>query len=161
MSLTDSQTPTSPPQGSEQGPEPEIDDASAVYRMIPVGSCEVIDGQWEFQSAAFDNASPLTFGGRDDEMSVILSDKLAALKRVPERLPLETPCAGDPESWGVARLNVGFLRSKEDQEVLRSPTDDERAHGDVRGKKGYKRRRRLKQHAEWVIRPEKDPSTSS
>jgi hypothetical protein len=54
-------------------------------------------------------------------------------------------------------LQVGFLRNDEKQEVLRTPNDDEPAHGDVRGAKNPKRRRRLKEHAEWVIRPALQP----
>ena len=137
--------------------EAPVADETDVYRLIPVASCDVIDGQWEFQSGAFDNSTPLRDGERDDEMSVVLQDTLAALDRLPERLPIETPCSGDPELWGVARLNIGFLRKDEEQEIIRSPKEDEPAHGDVRGTKNTKRRRRLKKHAEWVIRPSKDP----
>lgn len=129
--------------------------------MIPVAACDVVDGRWEFQSGAFDNSTPLHEGERDDEMSVVLEDALAAMERVPELLPVETPCSGNPELWGVARLNVGFLRNEEEQEILRSPKDDEPAHGDVRGTKNTKRRRRLKKHAEWVARPQKDPDSLS
>lgn len=125
--------------------------------MIPVGSCAAVDGQWEFQSAAFDNATPLHEQEHPHDMSVVLSDALEGLGRVPENLPIETPCAGDPELWGVARLEVGFLRHEEEQEILRTPEEDEPAHGDVRGVKNTKRRRRLKKHAEWVIQPAKRP----
>jgi hypothetical protein len=138
-------------------PEAPVADDTDVYRLIPVGSCDVVDGQWEFQSGAFDNSTPLVEDEPDDEMSVVLQDTLSALKRIPERLPVETPCSGNPELWGVAKLNVGFLRNDEMQEIVRSPKDDEPAHGDVRGTKNTKRRRRLKKHAEWVIRPSKTP----
>lgn len=132
-------------------------DDGCVYRLIPVGSCDVIDGRWEFQSGAFDNASPLNDDESPLDMSVVLDDALDALSRLPERLPIETPCAGEPELWGVAVLKVGYLRNEEDQEIRRTPKDDEPAHGDVRGVKNTRRRRRLKQHAEWVIRPALQP----
>jgi hypothetical protein len=135
-----------------------VGDQADVYRMIPVGSCDAVDGRWVFQSGAFDNSTPLNDKERDDEMSVVLQDTLAALNRVPHDLPEETPCAGAPELWGVARLNVGFLRNDHEQEILRTPNDDELAHGDVRGSKTPKRRKRLKKHAEWVIEPAKPPA---
>lgn len=134
-----------------------MEDETDVYRMVPVGSCDVVDGRWAFQSGAFDNSTPEHDGERDDEMSVVLQDTLMALDRVPEDLPQETPCAGDRELWGVAKLNVGFLRDKQEQEIIRSPTNDEPAHGDVRGGKAPARRKRLKKHAEWVVEPAKRP----
>jgi hypothetical protein len=130
-----------------------VPDDGRVYRLVPVGACSVVEGQWEFQSGAFDNASPLTDGESPLDMSVVLGDVLASLDRSPKRLPVETPCAGKPELWGVAVLRVGYLRHEESQEILRTPNDDEPAHGDVRGVKNSPRRRRLKKHAEWVIRP--------
>jgi hypothetical protein len=134
-----------------------VPDDGYVFRLIPVGSCDVVDGQWEFQSGAFDNASPLSDDESSLDMSVALGDALEALGRLPEHLPIETPCAGRPELWGVAMLQIGYLRNKEDQEILRTRQDDELAHGDVRGVKNTKRRRRLKKHAKWVIRPALQP----
>lgn len=134
-----------------------MDDETLVYRLVPVASCDAVDGEWEFQSGAFDNATPLTDDESPDDMSVVLGDALEADDRVPERLPFETTCAGDPELWGVAVLQVGFLRKDEEQEVLRTPKQDELAHGDVRGTKNTKRRRRLKKHARWVVQPAKRP----
>lgn len=132
-------------------------DDGRVYRLVPVGACNVVDGQWEFQSGAFDNASPLYDHESPLDMSVALGDTLESLGRSPERLPVETPCAGEPELWGVAVLQAGYLCKDEEQEILRTPQDDEPAHGDVRGVKNTKRRRRLKKHAEWVIRPAQQP----
>jgi hypothetical protein len=134
-----------------------VPDDGCVYRLIPVGACSIVEGQWEFQSGAFDNASPLSNSDSALDMSVVLGDVLASLGRSPESLPVETPCAGEPDLWGVAVLQAGYLRSEEEQEILRTPQDDEPAHGDVRGVKNTKRRRRLKKHAEWVIRPELQP----
>jgi len=134
-----------------------VDDDGDVYRLVKVDACQAVDGRWEFQSSAFDNSTPLHDAERDDEMSVVLEDTLSALDRVPENLPVETPCPGDPELWGVARLNVGFLRNDEEQEILRTPNDDEPAHGDVRGRKNAGRRKRLKKHARWVVEPQVTP----
>ena len=127
-----------------------------VYRLIPVSWCDVIDGRWEFQSGAFDNATPEGEHESPDDMSVVLGDTLAGLHRVPEELPADTVWASD--EWGVAALQAGFVRHQEDQELLRTPKDDELAHGDVRGKKGHNRRRRLKKHATWIVRPATPPS---
>jgi hypothetical protein len=134
-----------------------VDDETLVYRLIPVSSCDVIDGRWEFQSGAFDNSTPLVEGERDDEMSVILGDTLEAVERTPDALPVETPCSGSPELWGVAKLRAGFLREDLKQSLHRTPKDDEPAHGDVRGAKNPKRRKKLKRHAEWVVEPQVPP----
>lgn len=129
-----------------------------VYRLIPVSACDAVDGRWEFQSGAFDNATPIADGERDDDMSVVLGDTLEALARVPEALPEETACAGTPELWGVAELNVGFLRDEVKQSIHRTPNDHEPAHGDVRGAKNPKRRKKLKRHAKWVVEPRLPPA---
>ena len=127
-----------------------------VYRLIPVWWCDVIEGQWEFQSGAFDNATPEHEHESPDDMSVVLDDTLGALHRTPEALPTDTSWAGD--QWGVAALEASFLRHSEEQELRRTPEDEEPAHGDVRGKKGHKRRRRLKRQATWVVRPAAPPN---
>jgi hypothetical protein len=91
-------------------------------------------------------------------MSVVLGDTLSAFGRQPSGLPAESVvCAGAPEDWGVAVLEVAFLRQSEEQEILRTPEDAEPAHGDVRGTKGSGRRKRLKAHADWVIQPARPP----
>ena len=130
-----------------------VDDDTLVYRLVPVDSCDAVGGRWQFQSGAFDNSTPVRDDERDDEMSVVLGDTLEALNRIPERLPIETPCSDEPERWGVAKLNTGFLRNEVAQDIVRSPKDDELAHGDVRGAKNPKRRKKLKKHAEWVVEP--------
>lgn len=129
-------------------------DEVLVYRFVPVWWCDVIDGQWEFQSGAFDNASPEDPDESPDDMSVVLGDTLAALARVPSELA-HTPLRGD--KWGVAVLEVRYLRHEEQQDLRRTPNDIEQAHGDVRGKKNGKRRKRLKAHADWVVRPAAPP----
>jgi hypothetical protein len=110
-----------------------------------------VDGAWEFQSGAFDNATPESDEEPKDDMSIVLGDTLLDLGRAPEALPTDTPWAD--ERWGVACLEARFLRHEEDQELLRTPIEDEPAHGDVRGKKNQNRRRRIKAHATWVVRP--------
>ena len=134
-----------------------VDDGTLVYRLIPVSLCDAVDGRWEFQSWAFDNSTPLEDGERDDEMSVVLGDTLAVLDRLPANLPVETPCKGDPELYGVAKLSVGFLRNEVDQSIHRTPNHEELAHGDVRGGKNPKRRKKLKKHARWVVEPQMPP----
>lgn len=122
---------------------PVADDV-ALFRLVPTDQCNSVDGEWEFQSAAFDNNDA-------EDMSVVVGDTLARLTRVPEDLPERI--FQDPGRWGVAVLVTRYVRHEEAQEVLRTSTVEERAHGDVRGPKNSKRRKRLKKHAEWVIRP--------
>jgi len=134
-----------------------VGDDVLLYRLVPTTWCEVIDGEWEFQSGAFDNASALTIEDCPDDMSVVLSDTLGIVGREPDDLPHETSWTDDADGWGVAVLKATFARDEEAQEILRSPRDDEPAHGDVRGKKNPKRRKRLKKHARWVVRPKASP----
>jgi hypothetical protein len=128
-----------------------VDDDVVVYRLVPTTWCDVIEGAWEFQSGAFDNSS-----GDANDMSVVLGDTLAALNGDPEELPETT-------AWGVAALEVAYLRHQEEQRIGRSPVAGsielrDRAHGDVIGPKNAKRRKRLKRHAWWVVRPALPPS---
>ncbi|MGH2968400.1 MAG: hypothetical protein ACRDK0_04955 [Solirubrobacteraceae bacterium] len=122
--------------------EPDV----ALYRLIPADQCEAVDGEWRFQSAAFDNTSGT------NEMSVVVGDTLEALGRVPGDLPDGTFLAGGAERWGVAVIAAGVV-IKEEQEVRRTPNDIEPAHGDVVGVKGTKRRRRFKRSAVWIRQP--------
>jgi hypothetical protein len=143
-------------------PDPEVpsvdapvEDETCLYRLIPWWSCDVIEGEWEFQSTAFDNSSPEAPGGAADDMSVVLGDTLAPLGRTPDTLPSTTPGRGS--EWGVAVLQAGYLVHEEAQTLIREPTVSEPAHGEVRGKKNTARRRRLKRHATWVARPLRRP----
>ncbi|MBI5103866.1 MAG: hypothetical protein HZB46_02545 [Solirubrobacterales bacterium] len=149
-----SSQPSSPELPADDAP---VGDEVLLYRLIPTSWCTVVDGQWEFQSGAFDNASVLHEGEHPDDMSVILSDTLAALGRVPEDLPSTVAWEAE-DRLGVAVLRTSFVRDEEEQEIRRTPTPDERAHGDVRGKKGSRRRKRFKRHAEWVVRPTAPPN---
>jgi hypothetical protein len=138
-------------------PDPPVDDEAVVYRLVPTYWCRAVDGQWEFPSGAIDNASPEDADDCPDDMSIVLSDTLESLGREPENLPTNTPWAGD--EYGVAVLNVSYLRNDEGQLMLRTPEDDEPAHGDVCGKKPSGRRKRLRNHARWVVRPAAAPET--
>lgn len=146
---------STPPRSQLPAPDDPIADDEHVYRLVKISACKAIEGRWEFQSGAFDNSTPSNDSERDDEMSVVLGDTLSALGRLPQNLPGESALAGDAEVWGVAALNVGFLRKYEEQDIHRSQSADEPAHGDVRGQKNAKRRKRLKKHAKWVIEPQR------
>lgn len=133
-------------------PVPEdapIDDATPVYRLVPIDQCEIHDGAWTFRSGAFDNSS---MEGYEQEMSVVLGDTLAALDRDPADLP-ERAYPEDTDRWGLAVLMASCVRSVPDQTIQRSPTPEEAAHGDVVGKKNGSRRKRLKACATWVVPP--------
>ena len=121
-------------------------------RVRPVNQCEVISGEWRFTSSAFDNATPLEAEEHPDDMSVVLGDTLAALSHQPEALPQRRP---ESDLRGVAVLTAGYLTDEEGQELRRTPDleNDEPAHGDVRGKKGPGRRKRIKRNAVWLVPP--------
>lgn len=126
-----------------------IGPATPIYRLVPVEQCEPLDGAWMFGSGAFDNSSEEGF---ENEMSVVLGDTLVLLDRDPSDLP-QRAYADQPERWGVAVLEAGCITDVNEQTIHRTPTEHERAHGDVRGNKNSKRRRRLKKCATWVIPP--------
>lgn len=144
---------TPPPEVPD--PASDVPDNVLVYRLVPISACQIIAGNWEFTSSAFDNATPEHPDESPDDMSVVLGDTLAAYVRDPADLPNFNPWAGD--EWGVAVLEAEFLRGDEGQELRRTPSDEEPAHGDVRGSKGSGRRKRLKKHAEWIVRPATPP----
>lgn len=126
-----------------------VQDPTLLYRLVPTDQCDVVDGQWVFQSGAFDNND-------DDDMSVVLEDTLLALGRTPDDLPNRT-FPGQEGRWGVAVIqDAGYLQNHEGQEIRRTPRTEEppeRAHGDVHGPKLSKRRKKIKKHAEWVLPP--------
>lgn len=115
----------------------------------------MVNGEWEFQSAAFDNASPEDEDDCPQDMSVVLGDTLEQLARTPEALPAEGALTGP--DYGVAALPVQYLRDDEGQTALRTHEDDEQAHGDICGPKPGKRRKRIKKHARWMVRPAAHP----
>jgi hypothetical protein len=127
-----------------------VPDPTRIFRLVPTDYCEVgDDGEWVFQSGAFDNND-------GDDMSVALGDTLEALGRTPDDLP-ERTFPQQPERWGVAVVEAGYLKNDEEQEIRRTPTHEERAHGDVRGRKRGNRRKRIKKHAAWVFPPSAAP----
>jgi hypothetical protein len=129
-----------------------IPDELPLYRLVKTTQCKPTDGSWELTPLAFCNPS------NSDEMSVILRDTLEALGRDTGDLP-ERTFPADPELWGVAVIEeTRFLRDEEEQEVRRSRTETERAHGDVCGHKGGGRRKRIWRRAEWVFPPPTPPS---
>lgn len=132
----------SPPADLPEDDSPIADD-TPLYRLVPLVHCDVVDGRWEFQSAAFDNNEGL-------DMSVVLGDTLEALERKPAELPHDL--FSDQQSWGVAAITAGDLRH-EAQEIVRTPRPEEPAHGDVRGPKNGGRRKRIKRLARWEVRP--------
>lgn len=153
-----------PEAGPTSGTDPaEISDTDPVgddvwlYRLVKVVNCRASEGRWEFQSTAFANSSR---EGHEDEMSVILGDMLSALNRRPETLP-DDQYPDSAKEWGVAKLRADCARAveSEEQEVVRSKTDAEAAHGDVVGpKKKQKTRRALRDCASWVIEPAAPPN---
>jgi hypothetical protein len=92
------------------------------------------------KSSAFQNTS------NTDQMSIVLGDRLAQLRR-----PREDARATRPD-WFVVSLSAGDVRGEE-QGVVRDPTTDEAAHGNVVGEKKPARRRRLRDMAQWVVAP--------
>lgn len=146
-----SQSPSEPdPAEAGLGPGDPVPDEIWLYRLIPIELCDPIPGGWEFRSGAFGNS---TEAGFENEMSVVLGDTLAFHQRIPEDLP-DFSYPDKPDKWGVAKVLTETVRTVVgDQEVIRSPNDDEPAHGDVNGPKAPKRRKRIKKNATWVIEP--------
>jgi hypothetical protein len=127
-----------------------VEDDMPIYRLVPTGYCDFVDGEWQFQSAAFDN-------NEDDDMSVTLGDTLLEIGRRPEDQPAVLFPNDPPGRWGVAVLRAGFLKNDENQTIRRTPTLPDPAHGDVHGKKGSSRRKRIKRNADWVVQPTAAP----
>ena len=98
------------------------------------------EGRWVVKSSAFQNTAGT------NRMSVVCGDTLAELGRPPEDARRAMP------DRYVAALTAGFVR-REDQEVERTPTEEEPAHGDVVGDKARSRRRRFASAARWVVEP--------
>lgn len=123
--------------------------ATPIYRLVPIEQCEADNGAWVFRSGAFDNS---TEAGFEDEMSVVVGDTLAALERDAASLP-QHAYPYEASRWGVAALPADCVLEVNAQTIRRTPTPEERAHGDVVGTKNGKRRKRLKACATWVIPP--------
>ena len=80
-------------------------------------------------------------------MSVLLGDRMELEGRAPHDALTKYP-----DHFLVA-ITAGDARSQE-QEVLRTPVEEEPAHGDVVGKKTRGRRRALCAAAEWLRGPD-------
>ena len=78
--------------------------------------------------------------------SFFLADIVLESERVVEDLVADKP------GFGVVAISVGDVRSLGLQ-VIRDPTDDEPAHVLVPGKKSGAIKTRLKEAAQWVVRP--------
>lgn len=128
-------------------------DGTDIYRLVPIEQCTVEDGEWCPRSGAFDNSS---LPGFENEMSVVVGDTLELLDRHAADLPAQA-YPDDPDRWGVAVLKAECIRAVAEQTIRRSRTGEERAHGDVLGKKGSGRRKKLKACAEWVVPPAARP----
>ena len=126
-------------------PEPNrpIDGQTRLYRRInrPHYSPQA-DGSFRLRDTAFKNSPG---GGKD--MSVALEDTLAdSGGEVMDVL------AGYGAEWGLAAITTQTAWDHE-QDVQRTPKDDDPAHGDVIGEKPTGRRKKLALAAEWVVLP--------
>jgi hypothetical protein len=119
-----------------------VADTTDAYRLVPEYHIDWSENEdrWIVKSSAFQNTS------RTDEMSVVLGDTMAADHRPPEDARRSKP------DWYVVALSAGELRG-EQQGIVRDPTVDEPAHGNVIGPKGQTRRRRLARLARWIVDP--------
>jgi hypothetical protein len=122
--------------------DPSITDDTLLYRRVTEQHYrQDVDG-WTFTSGLFDNTSD----GKQ-EMSVVIASKLAEDGRTIEDLAVS--------GTGWVAITAGAVRH-EGQAVAHAPETDEPAHGAVCGTKGTKKRRRMKEAAEWVIYPDEE-----
>lgn len=82
-----------------------------------------------------------------EERSIVLEDTLRDSGREPR------DALGAYPGEYLASLTAGFVRQHE-QIVIRSPTDDEPAHGEVIGSKPKSRRRILAEATRWIVAPD-------
>jgi hypothetical protein len=119
--------------------DPSITDETLLYRRVTAEHYRRAAEGWTFTSGLFDNSSD-----GEQEMSVVIASKLEADGRTIEDLAL-------PDIGWIA-ITAGVARN-EGQAVAHAPEPDEPAHGAVCGAKGSKKRKRMKEAAEWVIYP--------
>jgi hypothetical protein len=115
-----------------------VDDETLVYRWVPRDQI-VADpkmGRYRPSTNAFHNTTGT------DRMSVLLGDTLAAQHRDPASLPDALRTLGS--------LATSFVRQDCGQEVNRSPTPTELAHGDVVGSDSKKIRSKMAREAACV-----------
>jgi hypothetical protein len=119
-----------------------VADSVDVYRLVPDYhvAWDHDENRWIVKSSAFQNTS------RTEGMSVVLGDTLEADGRPPEDARRSKP------DWYVVALQAAEFRH-EDQGIVREPTAEEPAHGNVLGDKGKTRRRRFVPLARWIVAP--------
>ncbi len=122
-----------------------IDNETLLLRRIPTNPvCIVRDdnlGCWRPSSASFENhpdGSP---------MSVVLSDTLDELDR-----PYTSALGDHGEDFSLASFKAGLAREC-NQGVMRKPTEEEPAHGEVFGNKSKSVRKKLAKNASWIVPP--------
>lgn len=125
--------------------DPTIPAAERLFRRIPTTWIDWDDqGNAAISSAAF----------KDEELSVTLESAMARDGRPPADAIRQYP------NYGLAAITAGHARSL-NQAVARDPLPEEPAHGVVYGQKkrggvGGK----LRDGAEWVVRPAKASASS-
>ena len=127
--------------GLEQPPDdPSVADDCKLYRRIPPSQVVQDDnlGRKRPSSANFRNSSD------GSPMSIGLGDTLAEGDRQPSDLLRNYP------DHRLASFTAGFVRSLE-QRLIRSPIEDEPAHGGVIGNKTDRVRKKMSEEACWEI----------
>lgn len=95
---------------------------------------------FRISSQAFSNSSD------GSGMSVWLEDRMLELGLTPD-----DALVGHENTW-LAEVTAGAMRAL-DQRVVRTPQNDEPAHGEVLGSKSGKRRGKIRDEASWAIPP--------
>jgi hypothetical protein len=88
---------------------------------------------------------PTSSAFKGEEMSIGLGDVLEDEQRDIESL------ASDKPTHSLVSLTAGYVEGEEDQQVRRTPLQEEPAHGDVCGEKTQGRRKRFAFAAELAL----------
>ncbi len=121
------------------------DDTRLFRRLPPVWVVEDVKRAEGFRpsSQAFqNNTKPV----KTNSMSIYLEDTLDSLGRTPASV-----VAGS--DFLLVALKAGFVRAQDHQEVERTPTSEEPAHGDVVGDKPSRVKDSFAREAEWTVPP--------
>jgi hypothetical protein len=118
-----------------------VEDETGLYHRIPHSRDQIVPDQ----NRGCMRLSSAAFIGKE-EMSVVIEDTLRAMGRNPADILQNYP------GQYLVRLTAGFVREY-DQIVRRSRTAEERAHGDVVGRKTKSVARRFAEAACWEIAP--------
>jgi hypothetical protein len=121
--------------------EPVAPDTFLYRRVHPVHYKSLPDGTCRLRETAFKNPKD------SNDMSVQLGDTLECLEIRPECI-----LDGYDESWGLAEFRAQVAIEQE-QDVERSPKQNDEAHGDVVGAKPTGRRRVFAEAARWTVVP--------